>query len=287
MATFSVHFDGPITTEHRLPLRVMAKTYEHMQRAIDRAYLLDEYGEVWKNARLKDEQYAETEFIAEWPREGGVILDAIRAGAEGIIDKVYGAIRPVFERATQQGLRQAETIQTQIGQRREYVRGMGDRTMTFDQLMENPPENWQNAYSERSIVKEIDQLVGQITPDRHEGSYVELTLQGRRWYPRFQFTQLVAREFHSAASWRELAAPVVVDVKIRSLDSGNKFVRPKAKILVLATGREVVLHLSGEQDFYQLHPYHTADSVRLFVSPVLEAGGYDLHGGDLQFLAVA
>jgi hypothetical protein len=287
MAIFSVHFDGPITTDHRLPLRVMAKTYEHMQRAIDRAYLLDQYGEVWKNARLTDDQYAETEFLADWPREGGIVLDAIRAGAEEIIDRVQGALRPVFERATQEGLRQAETMQAQIGERREYVEGMGARTMTFTQLLDKPPADWQNAYSERSIVKEIDQLVGQITPDRHDGSVVEIGLCGRRWYPTYVFTRDTAKDFHIAASFRELAAPVVVEAKIRSLDQGNKYVKPKAKILVIATGREVTLHLSGDHDFYLLHPHHTAESVQLYVSPVLEAGGYDLHGGDLQFLAVA
>jgi len=36
-AVFSIHFDGPIVTEHKVSLRVMSKTYEHMQRAIDRA----------------------------------------------------------------------------------------------------------------------------------------------------------------------------------------------------------------------------------------------------------
>ena len=42
MATFSVHFDGPITVEHKVSIRVLAKTYEHMQRAIDRAYVCGE-----------------------------------------------------------------------------------------------------------------------------------------------------------------------------------------------------------------------------------------------------
>jgi hypothetical protein len=99
LAVFSVHFDGPITIDHRVPIRVLAKTYEHMQRAIDRAYLIELHGEVWKHARLKANQYRETDFIAEYPREGGIILDAVREGAGAVLDRIAGSIRPVFEAA--------------------------------------------------------------------------------------------------------------------------------------------------------------------------------------------
>ncbi|WP_439570484.1 hypothetical protein [Methylibium sp.] len=258
-----------------------------MQRAIDRAYLVQEYGEVWKHARLTAEQYAETEFIADWPREGGIILDAVREGAGRIMDRVNAAVRPIFDRSAQGGLDQVGTLGQQLLQRRNYVAGMRGRTATFQSLIDAPPQAWSDAYSDRSIVKEIDQLVIQITPDRHEGSTVVIELQGSRWHPRLEFDAARAQRFHQAASSRELAAPVRVDARIRSLDSGNRFAKPKAKILNLATNREVTLHMSGEADFLALHPYHTAESVTLYVCPVLEAGGFDLNGGDLQFLAVA
>lgn len=287
MATFSIHFDGPITNEHRLPLRVMAKTYEHMQRALDRAYLVESFGEVWKHARLTDAQYAETEFIAEWPREGGVVLDAVRRGSNSLMDTLYAAVRPVFEKSAEQGLEQAERLRDQIAARRDYVSGVRRRTKNFAELTQDPPAEWATAYSNRSVVKEIDQMVLQIAPERYEGSTVVIQLHGSRWHPRLEFDQERARRFHIAASLRELAAPVVVEARIRSLDSGNRFSKPKAKILNLATDREVILHLSSEADFLALHPYHTADSVTLYVCPVLEAGGFDLNGGDLQFLAVA
>ena len=67
MATFSIHYDGPITFEHKVTVRVMARTYEHMQRAIDRAYLFNKYGNVWKHARLKAADYEFVDFIAEYP----------------------------------------------------------------------------------------------------------------------------------------------------------------------------------------------------------------------------
>lgn len=287
MATFSVHFDGPITVNHRVPIRVLAKTYEHMQRAIDRAYLIELYGEVWKHARLKDDQYRETDFIAEYPREGGIILDAVRDGAGALIDRVAEAIRPVFESATQQAVEQQATMAAQIVQRRAYVDGMRENTLTYEQIVENPPSNWASAYSNRSVIKEIDQLVAQVSPHQLDGSTVDITLNGNVSHLPFGFTAQIARRFHVIASQRELGAPLIVTARIRSLDRGNRYAKPSAKIENLGTGREVNLHLPRREDCDELHPYHNGEAVRLYVCPIIEALGFDVHGGDLLYLAVA
>ncbi len=283
MALFSVHFDGSITTpDHKVSIRVLASTYEHMQRAIDRAYLINVHGQVWKHARLKGREYAATEFIAEYPREGGIILDAVRDGAEQIIDKIASAIIPVFERSVESGERFSESLAEQYASRVQYVSDMGADTQTFESLLASPPAGWADAYSNRSIVKEVDPLVGVIC--RQPDSWVDVSLVGSRTYPNLRFSPAVAKRFHLIASQRMLAAPVIVTVRIRVLDRGNKRVMPSAKIENMATGREVLLHLHERSDFDVLHPYHDGREIRIYASPLTEALGYDLYGGDLVFL---
>lgn len=287
MALFSVHFDGPITVNHRVSLRVLSRTYEHMQRAIDRAYLINAYGNVWKHARLTDVQYAETEFLAEYPREGGIILDSVRDGAGAIVDRINAAVRPLFEEALAGGLAEQDSLSAQLVQRRNYVDRVGENTPTFEAIEADPPAQWADRYSNRSIVKEVDQLVNQVTPQPLEGSTIELTFQGTDLQLPMLFDNAVARRFHRLAAERELAAPMIVSATIRSLDRGNRYSKPKAKIVNIHTFREVVLHLSGENDFLALHPLHNGEVVQLYVCPMVEAGGFDLNGGDLYFLAVA
>lgn len=286
MASFSVHFDGAITVDHHVPVRVLAKTYEHMQRAIDRAHLVNKYGAVYKNAHLKDEDYAITQFMAAYPREGGIYLDAIKDGAEAIVDHIQEAIRRVYEPALDVGLNQQATFAQELHDRKNYVAGMGVNTQTFQNLIEQPVNTWASAYSDRSIVKEIDQLVGQIRGEHVGESTVDLHLHGNNAYLPFTFDSQIAGRFHQIVSRRELAAAVIVRAKIRHLDTGNRYTKPKAKIINLVTGREVTLHLNSLPDFYALHPHHTADEVLIYAAPVVEAGGFDLMGGDLQFLAV-
>lgn len=286
MATFSIHFDGPITLDHKVPVRVLANTYEHMQRAIDRAHLVNRYGAVYKNAHLKDEDYELTKFMAEYPQEGGIILDAIREGAEAIVDHIQEAVRRVYEPALNAGFQQQQSFAEELQQQRQYVAGMGQNTRSFQSLLENPPAQWASAYSDRSIVKEIDQLVGQIRSPHVNGSTVDIQLTGSTPYLPFSFNEEIASRFHHQVSARELGAATIVRAKIRDLDIGNKYTKPKAKIVNLDTGREVVLKLASLVDFHLLHPHHTAEQVFIFASPVIEAGGFDLHGGDLQFLAI-
>ncbi|QTF76710.1 hypothetical protein [Xanthomonas citri] len=262
----------------------MARTYEHMQRAIDRAYLINKHGQVWKHARLKGKEYAETDFTAEYPREGGIIIDAVKRGAEVIVDRIAASVIPVFESSSKQGVKLAESIAEQYQERLGYISDMRSDTQTFESLLSKPPTVWAPAYSNRSIVKEIDPLVGLVS--REEGSSVEIQFVGSRTYPNLRFTPAIARNFHLLASQRMLAAPVIVNARIRTLDRGNKRTMPSAKIENVTTGREVLLHLQERSDFDLLHPLHDGREIKIYVSPLTEAMGFDLHGGDLVFLDV-
>lgn len=288
MASFSVHFDGDITIDHKVSVRVLANTYQHMQRAIDRAFLVGKYGVVEKHERLTKAEYRETEFIAEYPQEGGIVLDAFKQGAGRLVDRIYGATSVVFQSAVDQAFDQHQSISQQLSVRRQYAEQMGNRSRPFSDLLEDPPDVWAAAYSNRSIVKEIDQLVGQITRSDLETSTVDLMLNGTRPHLPLQFTPAIARSFHKIAADRELGPPMIARVTIRILDAGNKNTKPNAKILNLDTLKEVNLHLSSDTDFAALHPYHNGDDeVRIHVCPIVEAKGFDLRGGDLMFLQVA
>lgn len=286
MAIFSVHFDGPITTDHKVPVRVLGKTYTHMQCAIDRAFLITEYGEVWKHARLTDEQYAITEFLASYPREGGIILDAIREGADAIIDRIAGAIAPLYENAIQQGFDEHDAISQQYQDRLDYVNGMRRNVETFEELVQEPPAGWATAYSNKSVVKEIDQMVNQISPDRLDGSTIEITLVGSRANLPFEFDADRAKRFHKLTARKELGRAIIVTAIIRSLDRGNRYTKPNGKVLNLGTNREVVLRMQSIDDFEALHEYHNGEPVEIFACPIVEAGGFDVNGGDLMFISV-
>ncbi len=284
---FSIHFDGPIARNHKVSLRVLSRTYEHMQRSIDRAYLDTKYGGVWKHARLKKEDYEHTEFIAEYPREGGIILDAIKDGANAIIDRLNGAISGPFEQALHQGIEEHHSIVEQLVSRKRDAHSQRQHLQTYQEMLDHPDAKIVRAFSDRSIIKEIDQIASLIRPEELDGSYLEINLSGTSSYPTYTFDALQAKRFHDVISHRELGKPVLTRVKIRLLDQGNKYGGMKAKVTNLESQRELILHLESEDDFRKLHPYHLHDQVMIFACPVIEYGAYDPNGGDMYFIDIA
>lgn len=87
-ATINFHYDGPIVEEHQISLRVLGTTLVHLQSAIDRAYLDDKYGNVWKYARLKRDDYLLADFIVGIPEEGGYRLDLLRDQGDAIVKRI-------------------------------------------------------------------------------------------------------------------------------------------------------------------------------------------------------
>lgn len=287
MATFSIHYDGPITVDHKLPIRTLAKTYEAMQRAIDRAYLIDRYGDVWKHARLTSEQYDETVFIAEYPREGGIYLDAVKEQGNRIVDRIAEALRPIFQDAFQGAVQEHANLTEQLVDRQNQAISLADNNPTFEALMNNAPHDWARRYSNRSIVKEIDQLSQLITPDRLYGSILEINLNGTSNNDPFVFDSTIAKRFHKIAASRYLSYPIRVTATIRSLDRGNKSTKPSAKIVNIATGREITLKLSSLNDCDELRHYHNGSQINIYASPIVECHGFDVKGGDMMYLGLA
>lgn len=287
MATFSVHFDGDITKNHHVSVRVLGNTYTRMQAAIDRAFLMEKHGRVVKYERLSREEYEETDFIAQYPREGGIILDAFKESGNRIIDRIYSTTNYIYERAVRGAFEEHQNIAQQLASRRDYVNRVGQRTPPYEQYFNERSAEWRDAYSNRSILKEIAPLVNQVSRHDLENSTVELVLIGSRTNLPLHFDRSIARNFHRISADKELGPPMRAHVWIRSLDIGGKTIKPNAKVYNFASGKEVVLHLFDQAGFDALHPYHGIETgVEIYACPIMEAGGFDIEGGDLMFLRV-
>lgn len=285
---FSIHFDGPITRNHLVSLRVMTKTYECMQRSIDRAYLIDKYGAVWKHARLSRDDYEEIDFLAAYPREGGIYIDAIRdlsGAAARALDRIASAIREPYERATQSGFDEAGGFFRQWEEMSQRA-DAGDVRFVADAVDEFGA-SWSRQYSSRAMLKEIDVLVSQISTRHYAGSTVDLGVYGEYARDVFQFDEERARRFHSEIGRRSLGIPIVLPIRVRSLDRGNRTTRPSGKVVNVFSGREANLHIRSLDDFEQLRPALNGEQFNAIVCPLLENGGYDPMGGDIVFVALA
>jgi len=285
----SIHFDGPIAQNHAVQLRTFSRTLDHIQTAIDRAFLDLKYGSIWKNARLKDEDYEPTDFTLQQTREGGFISDLVGSNeGEAIIDRIHTAVMPAYERAQKPVIAEPVRLVDEAERRRQHYKAGAQEPIPYEDLIENPDAKQTNPYGDRSIVKEFDQIASAIRARDNDGSVVEIDLYSTRSLPRFIFDFSTSTAFHKIVSVRTLGDPVEIPVTLRALDSGGAGVS-KAKVSNLISGKEFNLFVHTVRGFGSLRKYlkkKDPPSFKIIACPVLEYGAFDPLAGDMYFIAI-
>lgn len=285
----SIHFDGPITVNHAVQLRTFSKTLGHVQTAIDRAYLDLKYGNVWKNARLKNKDYPHTEFFMQQTRDGGLIADLLGEDGTGDIAKrVHDAVLPAYEKARGVVVPDHPNLAELAEQRRLHFENEAQEATPYVRLLENPDPAAARAYGDRSIVKEFDQIASVIRARKNDGSFVEFDIHAGNALPKLVFDAATSIKFHDVVSIRALGDPIKLKVKLRALDAGNGGIS-KAKAYNILSKKDFNLHIHTDRGFGILREYLEKRNAPIFTivgCPVLEYGAFDPLAGDIYFIAV-
>lgn len=285
----SIRFAGPIAEKHAVQLRTFSKTLGHIQTAIDRAYLDIKYKNVWKYARLKDEDYKHTDFLMQQTREGSFIAD-LQGDDESsdIAQRVHEAVLPAYEQAKIVAVVEQEKLVDLAEQRRLHFKNGAQVAIPYSQLINNPDPGHTRAYGDRSIVKEFDQIAAAIRARDNDGSVVEIDIHAGKALPKLVFDSNLAEKFHQVVSVRALGEPVKLRVKLRSLDSGSGGIS-KAKVQNILSKKDFNLHIHTDRGFTGLKKYlkkRNPPEFTIVGCPVLEYGAFDPLAGDMYFIAV-
>lgn len=294
-AKIEFHYDGPIAEDHKIPLRVLGTTLIHFQSAIDRAYLDNKYGNVWKFSRLKRDDYPLVDFIVGTPREGGYILDLIKEDGDAIVKRISKAIRNVRAAPWDAGQDEVTHLVAQV-QRRANQLDAGIYTgRSLAEFAINPGTEDLFRYGDRSIAKEVDQILSHIRRDPPDGveesNSLELTFRfSRHQQTIYRFDQNAANIFHKKVSRRELGEPLRYSGKLRSIDRGRPGIggqRPKAKLTLEGSNRDIILHIGTNAAYEILAPYMQGEqSIEILASPILEFNSFDPNSGDAFFIRI-
>ncbi|MQA55624.1 hypothetical protein [Pseudomonas piscis] len=281
MSYLHLHFEGEITRNHTVSLRTLGQSLHHLQGAVNRAHLDVRYGEVWKNARLSAEDYAETELWSSAPRDGGYIIEFFQNSPriERTLKRIVSAVTPAMEKSRTQAMTNARSLAEQSALREQQVKTGIIDPESYENYI---PTASQHPYGDRAINKEIDQLVSVVRHRNAGQSTIELIVGTDTPQP-FKFNRVSSENFHSLVSRRNLGDPLIYSVKVTELDSANK----TAKVINVVTERMVKLQYKSEIEFEMIKRYLGVDVPMNFIgSPVYEGGAYDVKGGDVFFIGL-
>lgn len=285
-ASITFHFDGPIVIDHHVTIRTLGKMLDHAQNAIDRAYLDLTYGNVIKHQRLKHDEYEAVDFLALSPREGGYIIEMISATGRQIVDRLAAALTVAYEQDFAEGEEEHTRLLEQASIR-ERVYQTTKAAVPFEEFVAREEGNLARAYGDRSIVKEIDQVLSLIRTERHQGSTLELSTYGTRAHPRLEFDSQRAARFHAVVSERRVGEPIILNIELRSLDAGRANQVAHGKARNVETGKEFNFLVPSPRVFDRLTRYlrrRRRTVIRVIGCPIFEYNAFDHNAGDVVLI---
>jgi hypothetical protein len=289
--TIWFRFDGPITQRNHVSLRTLGKTIGHLQSAIDRAYLDVKYDEVFKYQKLKESEYEDVEFIVMMPKEGSYIQEAIakvtNATTKSIIQKINSALSSAYEKSNAPPTPHNTSVRDQAAQRQQ-VFNTTKEAQSYDEFVESEISQLSQAFSERSINKEIDQILSLIRCKKNSGSVFELSLYGTEQGPKFKFDRNRAARFHQIVSERRVGKPLVLNIELRSLDAGKPGTPALGKAKNLASDKECNMLIPDPEVFGKLANHLRQVKrrhLKVVACPVYEYDAWDPKAGDIVIIA--
>lgn len=278
--SLSLHFEGNIVSNHFVSARTLGKSLIHTQNAIDRAYLDLKYGNLWKYARMKGKDYDEADFIALYPEEGGFVQELVSNVGKKIIDRISSALTPAIDRVLQEGEEVASSVSQQVENRKiQFANGMISPEK-FQTLVNNPGEKVVRKYADRSINREIDQVLSIIRSQHAGESFLEIITNGTKTH-KFEFNKFKSEKFHKIVSLKEVGNPVIYVARVRQLDRD----RLNGKVVNLENDKTVAIHFLNDNDLVKVHPYLGNNAEMVFIgAPMIEYGAFDPNAGDIYFI---
>lgn len=287
-AIIQLTLDGSLVHDgHRVSLRVLGNSMSALQAAADRAFLDVHYGNVWKHQRMHYALRSQADFLVGDPREGSYLIEFLSEAGRAIVDRLRVAMTDPYGKATAGGDEQIYSIAHQIAARKGAIANRILEPQEYSQFLDAPNELVTRTYGDKSINKEINQM---LTPVRKDSeAFLKLVLKPSEVEvaETFEFDQEKALAFKRVIAHRQLGNPVIYHGQLRQLDRGhNQRSNFKGKFINIENDKDVVIHIQNEEDFLSLVPYMDGAVFKIVACPIIEFSSFDHVAGDIQFLEI-
>jgi len=287
-ATIQLTLDGSLVRErHQVSLRVLGRSMVSIQAAVDRAYLDVRYGNVWKHARLPIAFYDAADFLVGDPEEGSYVIEFLSAQGAAIVKRLREAISDPYRRAVDGGEQEIFAINRQIEARKNQIENEILIPQSFQDFLETPDQLATRAYGDKSINKNIDQMLSPVRKDDEAILKLALKPSYHERTETFVFTKREAMAFKKVIGQRQLGNPVIYRGKLRALDRGhNQRANFRGKFINAENDRDLNIFIQSEDDYSDLVPYMDRDEMTIVACPIIEYDSFDPMAGDIQFVKI-
>lgn len=280
-----LHFGGDFASNHQVSMRTLGKSLFYLQNAIDRAYLDVKHGNLWKYAKMDNEGYEQTKFLVQPPRKGSYIASFSSDTEMGrkIVHRLSSALEPAVEQAisfNDSNLDEGSNFKEIVKSRKAQVYQKFLTPVDYRSILDSPSEKIKRRYGDRSITKEIDQLIVPIRSKNVGVSSIEMILVSDK-VVRLFFDKIISSNFHAIVARRNIGEPIIYSANLRSLD--HKLLNGKIENNI--SNKTANIHFVEDGDFFKAMPFLGSTTPINFIGcPIIEYDAFDPNAEDVYFL---
>jgi hypothetical protein len=276
---FELRFEGDFVVDNSITLRQFYKSLKSMQSAIDRSYMDIADTQLRKHAHLHHSKHHLADIYFDQTEVGSFKIKFLKPEEimKQILDRLSNVVIAPYERSLGANQDLMRTLEDDYEARLAQVNNRLIQIQTYSTEVEDDLVT--RNFSERSIVKEVDQLISPLRSGSDQ-NHIDLQIIGTNTN-LFEFNANNANRFHKIVSKRELGTPCLYNVNIRVINANTK----KAHVNNIATGNQCTLHFRNTEVFNDFADrYNVNQNIMIIASPVLEYSTYDANAGDIYFI---
>ncbi|AFY38564.1 hypothetical protein Lepto7376_2274 [[Leptolyngbya] sp. PCC 7376] len=280
-------FDGSLAVNHKVSMRTLGMTYTHIQKALERAYIDIERDGIFKNERLKKEDYYLTEFFLE-STANNCYRVSFREATQNLkrtIDRVSQAIFNPYDLAISDAKITHQKVLEQVKDRE------GQSLLipkSYQDILSGKSEIKSESYGSKSIISNINQAIIPVRKSQEEGS-ITLRLNGEQ-SSEYHFDTRISTRFSTITSYKELGPEMLCECYLLMLNP----TKTKGKVKHTYNGKESTLFFVEHSDCNQVLPFLEQDengrpkkSFSFIGHVVKESGVLNVETGDVIFKRLA
>lgn len=279
----NIRYYGGLVHEHSISMRVIAYSFPHIQRAVDKIVMYENGFEMSKYSSLPPRLHTVADLRFDRLEDGSVIFP-LSGAFRNLGSYFHKALSRPFTLAEQLEDQEAVRPTVRLRNIKGTVDAGGYEEVAFHVTPEDIERNkWELA--KVGIAKDIDTGVSIV---RAEGadSGIEFSPAGEN-VRSYNFNVRNAANFHRIVSRRELLDPMIYTGQLTGIKKTSQAGIFKYQGLFEdnVTGGEHMLYISSAEDKDIIRPYAVSDQdIRIWASPFARYGVRDYHRGDLMFI---